>query len=658
MPTTTYGWTIANAGTEKTLADWGLSNPVRTLVSQGQDELTLKASSASVDSTPAFAYQSTITLYRNRTITNTGGVLTYSGGTIWFVGLVLQTPRIGAAGDEGISYKAAGPWWYLDNIVFQQVYKNVFLGLVSGSPTYGNENSSHLFLNQGFTTSAPFWGKITSGDQITAALNWALAPFSSGAPFQIGTIGPALDIPIDEVRDITCAEVIRKMLRWSPDAVTWFDYTTSPPTFNCVQKASLSAVNLALTDGILENLALNPRYDIQRSGVQIFYEQNTTVNGQSVLNLGLDQYPATLPSSAIAQFSLLQFTIDLQGLNASVTSATLAVDAINATSSGWWTTRHPQYKSGDTVDDISSITVDGASLVRATSDGSSDLGYTNELTTGQIAPWMSFGAQRITLKIAATITLSNGTVHNNVPLSYQCMSTNATSGTFYNETIATYPEPVPSGLAQNIYNAISVLQYDGTFTLLEAECSGSVGIGNTVNVTGSSITAWSTMAAQVQKIVENLETGRTTVEIGPAKHLGAGELLDLLRVSRNRRIQSSYLMRPNGNAASNNGGQIALGNNTPEKNSVVGHGAANPHIVSQNKDGTGYNIQFSSTSSDSIFKMLTNASGTGNKVQAQLSQITGESSAVVIQLRKVSYLSAGCTPVHRWVLCSDEISGA
>lgn len=71
--------------------------------------------------------------------------------------------------------------------------------------------------------------------QIIEALNWALKPFATSGqfPFQIGTVSPNVDCPIDEVRDITCAEVIHKMLRWTPDAVTWFDYSTSPPTFNC-----------------------------------------------------------------------------------------------------------------------------------------------------------------------------------------------------------------------------------------------------------------------------------------------------------------------------------------------------------------------------------------------------------------------------------------
>ncbi len=72
--------------------------------------------------------------------------------------------------------------------------------------------------------------KINTGQQIIEALNWARQAARHEAmaapPFQIGEVTPALDVPIDEVRDITCAEVIHKMLRWSPDAVCWFDYTT------------------------------------------------------------------------------------------------------------------------------------------------------------------------------------------------------------------------------------------------------------------------------------------------------------------------------------------------------------------------------------------------------------------------------------------------
>ena len=239
-------WTIACNGTEKLVADWRLTQLTRKLVSQGTDELTFKADGTAADAAPIFSHGATLTLWRNRTANSDG---TFSGGTSWFQGLVTQIPRAGAPDAESMMYRISGPWWYLDNLVFQQAYQNILLGFaVAGDPTtaiYGPANSSHLFLNQAPVAEA--LEKINTGQQIIEALNWALLPFVNAGvtpPFQIGAVTPDIDVPIDEVRDITCAEVIHKMLRWTPDAVTWFDYSTSPPTFNCKRRTELAAVNL------------------------------------------------------------------------------------------------------------------------------------------------------------------------------------------------------------------------------------------------------------------------------------------------------------------------------------------------------------------------------------------------------------------------------
>src|SRR5579863_10072991 len=117
-------WTIACNGNEKLLADWGLTRVKRKLVSQGLDELSFTAEGAPADSAPLFPFRSTITLWRNRTAS--GGV--FSGGQTWFQGLIIQTPRAGSPNSESLQYKAAGPWWYLDNLVSQQAYENIFLG--------------------------------------------------------------------------------------------------------------------------------------------------------------------------------------------------------------------------------------------------------------------------------------------------------------------------------------------------------------------------------------------------------------------------------------------------------------------------------------------------------------------------------------------------
>jgi hypothetical protein len=239
-------WTISYNGTEKPLADWGFINVTRSLRSQGLDMLSFKADGSLADAPVLFTpFGPSLTLYRNRTQLGNGS---FTGGMPWFAGIVTQIPRAGSPAAEAMQYKVAGPWWYLENLVFQQPF-NAFAGYtIPNDPTspplfVASESDTHLFLNLAPVNAPTITGKINTGQQILEALNWALKPFITAAvtpPFQIGTVTPALDVPIDEARDITCAEVIHKMLRWSPDAVTWFDYTTSPPTFNCKRRSELT----------------------------------------------------------------------------------------------------------------------------------------------------------------------------------------------------------------------------------------------------------------------------------------------------------------------------------------------------------------------------------------------------------------------------------
>ena len=240
-------WTLACNGTEKLVADWGFTQLTRRLVSQGRDELSFTAEGAAADGPNAFTpFVDSVTLWRDRQLDDSGN---WTGGEIWFTGLCIQAPRRGAPDAESNSYKLAGPWWYLDTRVFEKTF-NLYDHLdAHNQPVYRQVTFSHAFLNIGPTQVLSPFNMITTGAQIIEALDWALKPFSdAGAPppFQIGEVTPALFIAFEEVRDITCAEVIHKMLRWSPDAVTWFDYSTSPPTFNCVTRPGLTTVNLPI----------------------------------------------------------------------------------------------------------------------------------------------------------------------------------------------------------------------------------------------------------------------------------------------------------------------------------------------------------------------------------------------------------------------------
>ena len=196
-------WTIAFGGTEKLVADWGFGQLQRKLVSQGQDELTFAAEGAAADGVSPFTpFESVITLWRDRELDDSGN---WTGGTMWFTGIIIQIPRRGAPDAESNGYKAAGPWWYLDTRVFEKTF-NIFDHLAIpgdlSSAVYVQKTFSHCFLNIGPTPAFSQFNMITTGQQIIEALNWALKPFTDAgapAPFQVGTVSPALLPPFTEV---------------------------------------------------------------------------------------------------------------------------------------------------------------------------------------------------------------------------------------------------------------------------------------------------------------------------------------------------------------------------------------------------------------------------------------------------------------------------
>lgn len=370
---------------------------------------------------------------------------------------------------------------------------------------------------------------------------------------------------------------------------------------------------------IVKNFNINARYDLQAPSVQIFYETASVVNGAESLSLVKDFYPNPLPTDPAKQFASLQFTVDLQGLQASVTTAKISCDAISPSDPNWWLGKHPQYRPwqqdnpADADNPIASFSIDASTLQRAVNPPTdsrgnpvADLGFMSELTTGQLTDWMTSKAQRITLSVKATIVYRNGTQHKSpqeLTLTYQCLSTNAASGTYTNQEITAYAEPVPFGLAQAIYEAISILQFEGDVTLQEEDVSGLLSIGNVFNLTGGALPEWSTMAAMPQSVTEDIDSGQTTVRFGPPRNLSAGELVDLLRVNRMRLIRSVFSMRPAGTAGGTSG-QVDLGNNTPEKNSVSGTAPPNPHVISESVDGSGAIIKQSSSLDDCVTQWI------------------------------------------------------
>lgn len=247
------------AGPEKAMSDWGkgLVGARANYVSQETDTLDFRESGALVDAMNLFDFVtlggikvgSTVVLRMGRVKAADGS---FSGGRRVFFGILVGAPRDASGNSESASYKFAGPWWYLLNKTYKMKY-TVWNGYVTpGDPTSGNtyltKYGSHIWLNRDLNQK---W--LCTGEQIQDAVQYAI---DQGAPIQLlpnvsvdinpgvtgfertaqisGGIQTFSDVPVDEVCDLTCAEVIKKQIRWNPDCVAWFDHATEPyPTFYC-----------------------------------------------------------------------------------------------------------------------------------------------------------------------------------------------------------------------------------------------------------------------------------------------------------------------------------------------------------------------------------------------------------------------------------------
>jgi hypothetical protein len=82
--------------------------------------------------------------------------------------------------------------------------------------------------------------------------------------------------------------------------------------------------------------------------------------------------------------------------------------------------------------------------------------------------------------------------------------------------------------------------------------------------------AWESMNAPVQDVTERIETGQTRITLGPARHLGATDLIELTRSNRHRSSVRNSVARSTGEAEGS--GCIDQGNHTQLENTAYGPG--------------------------------------------------------------------------------------
>lgn len=562
-------WTAIIGGTEKTLAEWGLSGARRRLVSQGADEFSFSAPALAFDADPVMAFGAPVTIRRD--------------GVPVFAGTVTHVPVFASGNAEDQFYVIRNAWHDLERLVYQQEWylqvdpENPEESLVGGL-------QSRVVLFQGINGA-----KLSVGAQIADVVAYAA---SCGVAIQLApdvlTNLPGTP-PYDEGLDILCGEAIKKALRWAPDSVTWFDYTTTPPTLHVARRSQLAAVVVPAGGAPVSSVSLDPRYDLLAPSVVLKYERIHTSDGRSWREVIRDVYPPggdeRVPGTVVA-------TIDLEGSTVTHSSATIVCRPFAPATTSWWaareaTFRDPMVTVTNLSDQVTIITEDGAEVGPAHPGANQAWQeWTYELVKGQIAPWMLTSgkvAVSVTVQTTAdyefvkTVARSSATarkVHDK-PLSARVTLTNLPSGTYQTLDSVIVAEDVPVGLAQQIWEAVGELHYQGTLVLTAEEPPEIVPMGRVLNLSGGR-SEWATARALVQGIDEDVDGGTVSVQFGPPMHLGPADLIELLRFNRQRRISLSYSSRTTGQSAV--GANGSLGEVTANHDSGLGDGGVHSRL--------------------------------------------------------------------------------
>lgn len=552
MPTAKWTLSITPAAggsaTSKALDAWGLADVLLRRESFGVCLLTASSAIADVLSDPICAFGDAV-------------VLTDYKGVIRFQGRRVRHRSVASGLAEDKYYVFADAWYDLNRRVFQQPW--------GAGATY----SSHLLLN--YNSSA---ARIaTTGEQIEAVITYAAA---SGVAIQVGNINLPVEPPLREITDQPCSAVIVDQARYLPNALGWIDPSFTPPAFNVLLPADLDAVTLVSAGAKCSEIDIEPLDENRVPAVVILYEISNEVNGEQILAFSRDAYPVNATGR---EDNALVLTIPLQGYAATILRSTVVAADLDYTNLDWW---KGQQKFSWLNDPNVSATV--ATFVINGEPVTSRTGVKNlsrYLVEGQIAPWMDVEAggavdweqEEVRIIIDVQINAGLDTIDTDEivgkgqrVLVLSIVSTDAPSGESNYSSVQSFEagDPVPVGLALYQYNALSGLEYGGNIKVTESECSGAASVGQLLNLSGG-LVAWTTMNARIQATEERIDTGETTITIGPTPVRSAVATLELMQANRSRRRWTATSTQADGVVTSGSG-EVQLGQATPNTNSIGG----------------------------------------------------------------------------------------
>lgn len=369
----------------------------------------------------------------------------YTWSTV-FVGEVDHiVDRHGRGDDRVQDVTVVGPWSKLSRIVFRQTWG-------SGNVAF---SSSRVILGQKADGTAQHMKA-----QLAEIVNYAAANGCDIEPNSSSNNAPELYLPLDEARDITCADAIRRVLRFFPNLCVVFAYGGSRPGILIGSTLGGQRLNqfldmLKLAREYVYNAHPVKYVDVTVDAVEV------AVNGDDVSYHQI--YPTPPSGTTPSPLDVLHVTIPLAKGGGSTTSESFKIETENVPSSlndkDWWCGKHPRL-SGIAK---SSITItDGAR-----DDSGESTVYPRILKNAKEEVEAAGKHCRVTRFTCKCKISTTDDEEEEILLSMDFLTTDAETRTYTVQTgsTATAGETLPAGLAQALYEQRSQSLLSETMTV-------------------------------------------------------------------------------------------------------------------------------------------------------------------------------------------------
>jgi len=348
------------------------------------------------------------------------------GNTVVFKGDVDRiVDRHGRGDDRVQDVTVAGPWGKLNRLVFKQTWG---AGAVAFS-------SSRVILGQTAAGLAQ-----TMAAQLAEIAGFAATPcgIALGA-----NNAPNTYLPLDEARDVTCADAIRRELRFFPKLVVRFDYSQATPSLQIVDTEHADSASYMATIPKTDREYVYSAHPVSCVDVTVDAVEISANGDRASFH---QVYPADGDTDDL---DCLHVTVPLARGGGSTTSETFKIETEDVPSDlddkAWWKAKHPRLANVAS----SAITISYG----ARSDSGESTVYPRILKNAKDEVEAAGKHCRVTRFTCKCKISTADDDEEDIDLTMDFLTTDATTGAYTVQTGSTAAagETLPTGLAQALY---------------------------------------------------------------------------------------------------------------------------------------------------------------------------------------------------------------